>query len=95
MTLAKIALSTPNARTEIISKGVVAMAIRKIGKYNADGYYDPTACDALNAVTEDELVVEQRVNFVIRVVKFIIRESGFELLNRIEIKDSKTGRCFK
>lgn len=30
-----------------------------------------------------------------KVLKFIIAESGFELLARIEIKDKKTGRCFR
>lgn len=33
--------------------------------------------------------------FLIKVLKFIIAESGFELLARIEIKDKKTGRCFR
>ncbi len=36
-----------------------------------------------------------KVNFLIKVLKFIIAESGFELLARIEIKDKKTGRCFR
>lgn len=31
----------------------------------------------------------------VQVLKFIIAESGFELLARIEIKDKKTGRCFR
>lgn len=40
-------------------------------------------------------VAEGKVNFLIKVLKFIIAESGFELLARIEIKDKKTGRCFR
>ena len=36
-----------------------------------------------------------KVNFLIKVLKFIIAESGFELLARIELKDKKTGRCFR
>ena len=39
--------------------------------------------------------LEGKVNFLIKVLKFIIAESGFELLARIEIKDKKTGRCFR
>ena len=38
---------------------------------------------------------EGKVNFLIKVLKFIIAESGFELLARIELKDKKTGRCFR
>lgn len=52
---------------------------------NGEGYPDPTAYNAL----------EGKVNFLIKVLKFIIAESGFELLARIEIKDKKTGRCFR
>ena len=52
---------------------------------NGEGYPDPTAYNALRG----------KVNFLIKVLKFIIAESGFELLARIEIKDKKTGRCFR
>ena len=57
---------------------------------------------ALSAAGHDVIVVdmqedalEGKVNFLIKVLKFIIAESGFELLARIEIKDKKTGRCFR
>lgn len=46
----------------------------------------------------DDLYPERyklKVNFLIKVLKFIIAESGFELLARIELKDKKTGRCFR
>lgn len=68
---------------------------RKISKYNPEGYHDPTTYEAMTNVTQEELALENKVKFLIKVLKFIIRESGFELLNRIEIKDSKTGRCFR
>lgn len=68
---------------------------RKISKYNPEGYHDPTTYEAMTNVTQEELALENKVNFLIKVLKFIIRESGFELLNRIEIKDSKTGRCLR
>ena len=32
---------------------------------------------------------------LIKVLKYIISKSGFELVSRIEIKDKKTGRVFK
>ena len=43
----------------------------------------------------EDAALEGKVNFLIKVLKFIIAESGFELLARIEIKDKKTGRCFR
>ena len=36
-----------------------------------------------------------KVNTLIKVLKFIIAESGFELVARIELRDRKTGRFFR
>lgn len=68
---------------------------RKISKYNPEGYPDPTTYEAMTRVTQEEVELENRANALIKVLKFIIRNCGFELLARIEIKDSKTGRCFR
>lgn len=62
---------------------------------NSEGYSDPTAFEALQTIIKEESELEKKVNFVIKVLKFIIRESGFELIGRIEIRDTKTGRVFK
>lgn len=56
---------------------------------------DPTAYNALRPIMQEDAALEGRVNFLIKVLKFIIAESGFELLARIELKDKKTGRCFR
>ena len=61
---------------------------------NQSGCPDPTAYHALKPIKEDA-ALEGKVNFLIKVLKFIIAESGFELLARIELKDKKTGRCFR
>lgn len=53
---------------------------------NGEGYPDPTAYNALRPIMQEDAA---------KVLKFIIAESGFELLARIEIKDKKTGRCFR
>lgn len=58
-------------------------------------YPDPTAYNALRPIMQEDAALEGKVNFLIKVLKFIIAESGFELLARIEIKDKKTGRCFR
>lgn len=62
---------------------------------NAEGYSDPTAYEALQIIIKEESELEKKVNFLIKVLKFIIYESGFEPMNRIEIRDVKSGRVFK
>ncbi len=63
-------------------------------KRNAEGYVDPTAYAALQSIVNDEKA-ENKAAYLISVLKFIIRESGFELLNRIELRDKRTGRDFR
>lgn len=62
---------------------------------NHEGYPDPTAYKGLKPIIREETDQQKRVNALIYVLKYIIQASGFELLNRIEIRDSKTGREFK
>ena len=63
---------------------------------NAEGYYDPTAYSAIKKVTNEEHeALDAKVNMLIKVLKFIISESGFELGARIEMRDKKTGRWFR
>lgn len=64
-------------------------------KRNSEGYYDPTAYAALRPIIQEENTLEREVNALIKVLKYIISKSGFELVSRIEIKDKKTGRVFK
>ena len=66
--------------------------IKKKPWENAEGYHDPTAYHGTKNIIRDEDEQQKRVNILIFVLKYIIRLAGFELLNRIEIKDRKTGR---
>ena len=50
---------------------------------NGEGYPDPTAYNALRPIMQEDAALEGKVNFLIKVLKFIIAESGFELLARI------------
>lgn len=60
---------------------------------NAEGYADPTAYNAIKKVSaEGHEALDAKVNTLIKVLKFIIAESGFELVARIELRDRKTGR---
>lgn len=63
-------------------------------KKNCEGYVDPTAYAALKNIARSERV-EKKAAYVISVLKFIAREAGFEPINRIELRDKKTGRIFK
>ena len=62
---------------------------------NASGCPDPTAYHALRPIIREEEALDAKVNFLIKVLKYVIAESGFELLARIELRDKKTGRCFR
>ena len=63
--------------------------------YNTSGCPDPTAYKALKHVEAETGPLDNKVSFLIKVIKFIINESGFELVNRIELKDKNTGRYFR
>lgn len=58
-------------------------------------YSDPTAYLGLRSVIREENTLEGEVNALIKVLKYIVRKSGFELVSRIELRDKKTGRVFK
>ena len=62
---------------------------------NNEGYNDPTAYEGLKPVIYEENAICKDVSALISVLRFIISKSGYELINRIEIKDKKTGRIFK
>lgn len=62
---------------------------------NSEGYSAPTAYLGLKSIIEEENALEREVNNLIKVLKYIIRNSGFELVSCIEIRDKKTGRVFK
>lgn len=63
---------------------------------NAEGYADPTAYNAIKKVSaEGHETLDAKVNTLIKVLKFVIAESGFELAARIELRDRKTGRFFR
>lgn len=71
------------------------MAENKNPMLNAEGYPDPTAYYGIKAADRENDAQQKRVNDVIFVIKKLLNLCGFELLNRIEIKDMKTGRVYK
>lgn len=63
-------------------------------KRNIEGYVDPTAYAALKSISRDEKV-ERKAAYVISIIKFIARESGFDLINRVELRHKQSGRTFR
>lgn len=62
---------------------------------NSEGYYDPTAYMGLKPIIDEENALEREANMLVKVLKYIISKSGFELVSRIELRDKKTGRTFR
>ena len=58
---------------------------------NNSGARDPTAYAATKAITDEE----ERVSNLVRAIKTLIHLSGFDLLNRIELRDKKSGRIYR
>ena len=63
--------------------------------YNNEGYADPTAYAGTKNIIKEEAETEKRAYDLIKVLKFIIRLVGFELIERVKIRDVKTGKEFK
>ena len=65
------------------------------GGRNIEGYSDPTASIAVGQVSLEESESDKRAYDLVKVLKFIIRSCGFELIERIQLKDTKSGREYK
>ena len=73
------------------------------GGRNQEGYTDPTATTAVGNVmreqrkqSESEIhESEKRAYDLIKILKYIIGVAGFELIERVQLKDSETGRIYK
>lgn len=63
--------------------------------YNNEGYADPTAYHGTKEIIREETETDRKAAELIKVLKFIIRSCGFELIERVQIKDTKTGREFR
>lgn len=63
--------------------------------FNSERYADPTAYAGTKNIIKEESETERRASELIKVLKFIIRLAGFELIERVKIKDTKTGREFR
>lgn len=58
------------------------------GGRNIEGYSDPTASIAVGQVSREESEADKRAYDLIKVLKYVIRVAGFELTERVQLKDS-------
>ena len=65
------------------------------GGRNTEGYSDPAASIAVGQVSREESEADKRVYDLIKVLKYIIHVAGFELTERIHLKDNESGREYK
>ena len=70
------------------------MGADKIPYRNPEGYADPTAHDGLASIVQAEEAADQRCMLLIRVLKGTIELAGFELAERIVVRDKVTGRVY-
>ena len=60
-------------------------------KRNGSGYTDPTAYNAIKNVTEEE----KKLSKVIKTIKSIAELAGYEIEERIVLKDKQTGKIWR
>lgn len=58
---------------------------------NNSGCKDPTAYAATKPISDEE----RRISELVKVLKYIIRLAGFELINRMEFRDRRSGRTYR
>ena len=57
---------------------------------NKEGYADPTAYQAIKNIER-----EKRVKELVMVLRWISNIAGFEIMDRIQLRDKKSGKIYK
>ena len=58
---------------------------------NRDKYPDPTAKKVERELTAEEL----EVSYLVKMIRQIAAWAGYEVVNRIEFRNRKSGRCYR
>lgn len=58
---------------------------------NRDKYPDPTAKKVERELTEEEL----EVSYLVKMIRQIATWAGYDVVNRIEFRNRKIGRCYR
>ncbi len=73
---------------------VMANPVSKGGK-NSEGYADPTATIAISDISKEQADADKRAYDLVKVLKYVVHAAGFEMTERVQLKDKKTGRVYK
>ncbi len=64
-------------------------------KYNVEGYADPTAYEGMKEIIREENENDKRAFDLVKMLKYIIKLAGFELIERVQLRDTKSGREYR
>lgn len=67
----------------------------RTARFNASGYYDPTAYTAMRKISKVEVERDRLVGEYIHIIKALANGMGLEVLNRIVVKDTTTGKEYR
>lgn len=71
------------------------MGSRKNPLYNSEGYYDPTAFYGMKSLVSEQSKESKKVHRLINQLKDLAESEGYEITNRIVLKDKKSGKEFR
>lgn len=78
--------------------GLIRKGNRDDIRYNGEGYPDPTAAEAIAKADLDlflEKQAEERFKKLLHTIKNLCELSGFELAERVVLRDEKTGKTWR
>ena len=58
---------------------------------NRDKYPDPTAKKVERELTAEE----QEISYLVKMIRQIAAWAGYDVVNRIEFRNRKSGRCYR
>lgn len=67
---------------------------------NADGYNDPTVDRAFSnimskPVSEQDAKILSRIKHLMNIIRFSAKEFGFDIEERVVLRDKQTGKVFR
>ena len=71
------------------------MGNNKNPRMNSEGYSDPTAYEALKPIIKDDEYRQRRVSDFIDLMRRFANMCGYEIMNRVVLKDKKTGKEYR
>lgn len=60
--------------------------------FNSEGYADPTAYYAIKSADSE---LDRQISHLVKIIKGIVDLTDFEIVGRIELRHTKSGRIYK